>query len=98
MYQEAILDFNVTIKLRPLDINAYMNKGLALLYLKDYKAARDVYTKVIGLNDHDAEAYLNRGVAFQYDGLSSMACEDWKTSSALGSEKAGSFVEKYCSP
>jgi len=97
-FQDAIMDFTLTIKLLPFDTNPYMNRGLAYLYLKDYQAASDDYSKVIEIDPYNTDAYLKRGVTLQYLENIPAACEDWKKASELGSEKARTYLDKYCSP
>ena len=75
-----------------------MNRALAYMYLKNYKAALDDYSKVLEIDAYNAEAFLKRGVAHQYMEDIPAACEDWKKAEELGSEKARPYMDKYCSP
>jgi Flp pilus assembly protein TadD len=73
-----------------------MNKALAQLYLKQYDEAVLTYTRVIGLQPGNSEAYSRRGVAEQYLGKMTDACSDWARAVELGSEKANSYISKFC--
>jgi tetratricopeptide (TPR) repeat protein len=84
--------------MQPGDLNPYLNKGLAELYLKNWDLAIQVYSKAIELDSTNSEAFANRGVALQYQGKLKAACEDWNKALTLGSEKVKSYLQKYCSP
>ena len=96
MYDEAILDFGYALQIKPNDINAFLNRALAFLYIKNYPSTLDDYNSIIRLEPGNADALTNRGAAYQYLDQKEKACEDWKNASDLGSVKAKTYLEKYC--
>jgi len=65
-------------------------------HLKRYQDAADTYDIVVEQNPLDAEALANRGVAKLYLNNNTGACEDWYMASDMGSEKAKSYLLKFC--
>ena len=57
----AIKDFDETLKLDEKYVGANYNRGCAKYMLKDYTGAIKDYDKAIALNPKDASSYFNRG-------------------------------------
>lgn len=60
--KEAIIDFNMAIKLNPEFFEAYYNRGSAKFRIQDYKGAIEDFDKTISINPKFLQAYYNRGV------------------------------------
>ncbi|KJV76999.1 tetratricopeptide repeat family protein [Orientia tsutsugamushi str. UT76] len=61
-YQEAIENFDLTIKYNSNCAEAYYNKGICLLELGQYQEAIESYNLAIKYNPNYAKAYNNKGV------------------------------------
>nr|WP_231933149.1 tetratricopeptide repeat protein [Geminocystis sp. NIES-3708] len=70
--EEAIADYNESIKLAPTAPDPYLNRGTAYEGLGEYEQAIADYEKVLTLDPEDAMAYNNIGNA-------KAGLNDWKT-------------------
>jgi tetratricopeptide (TPR) repeat protein len=95
-FDDAIADFQIALSINPEDSSTTRNLALAFLYVKNYQAALNLYSKILENEPEDAEVLANRGVAKNYLGDKAGACTDWKSASELGSEKAKSYLRKFC--
>ena len=77
-YMLSIQYFNQAIKAKPYLSDPYFFRGLAKLYLEDYKGAEEDCTLAIERNKFKTESYKVRGFARQYLGKDSLAIEDYK--------------------
>lgn len=63
-YDEAVSDYNTAIDLDPDLGAAFLNKGAAEIYLRDYSAALASLDRAIELDSHDLfAAHYNRAIA-----------------------------------
>lgn len=76
-YMLSIQYFNQAIKAKPYLSDPYFFRGLAKLYLEDYKGAEEDCTLAIERNKFKTESYKVRGFARQYLGKDSLAVEDY---------------------
>lgn len=76
-YMLSIQYFNQAIKAKPYLSDPYFFRGLAKLYLEDYKGAEEDCTLAIERNKYKTESYKVRGFARQYLGKDSLAIEDY---------------------
>lgn len=76
-YMLSIQYFNQAIKAKPYLSDPYFYRGLAKLYLEDYKGAEEDCTLAIERNKYKTESYKVRGFARQYLGKDSLAIEDY---------------------
>ena len=76
-YMLSIQYFNQAIKAKPYLSDPYFFRGLAKLYLEDYKGAEEDCTLAIERNKFKTESYKVRGFARQYLGKDSLAIEDY---------------------
>jgi tetratricopeptide (TPR) repeat protein len=63
-YDQAIIDFTQTIRLRPDMPEAYMNRGNSYAYRKQYKQAIVDFNQAIKIKPDYADAYYNRALAY----------------------------------
>ncbi len=76
-YMLSIQYFNQAIKAKPYLADPYFFRGLAKLYLEDYKGAEEDCSLALERNKFKIEAYKVRGFARQNLGLDSLAIEDY---------------------
>lgn len=76
-YMLSIQYFNQAIKAKPYLADPYFYRGLAKLYLEDYKGAESDCTLAIERNKFRTEAYKVRGFARQALGKDSLAIADY---------------------
>ncbi|MDE5806828.1 MAG: tetratricopeptide repeat protein [Muribaculaceae bacterium] len=76
-YMLSIQYFNQAIKAKPYLSDPYFFRGLAKLYLEDYKGAEEDCSLAIERNKYKTESYKVRGFARQYLGKDSLAVEDY---------------------
>jgi tetratricopeptide (TPR) repeat protein len=72
----AIEAYTEAIALKPEEIMAYANRGIAYIELHMHDEAIDDYNAVIAMNPDDSEAYNNRGWAYLHKGLFDPAIRD----------------------
>jgi len=60
-YADAIQDFNKAIELRPKFDVAYLDRGYAKNFFRDYEGAMADFTKAIEISPTYANAYTSRG-------------------------------------
>lgn len=76
-YMLSIQYFNQAIKAKPYLSEPYFFRGLAKLYLEDYRGAEEDCTLALERNKFRTEAYKVRGFARQQMGLDSLAIADF---------------------
>jgi tetratricopeptide (TPR) repeat protein len=59
--EEALSDFETSIKLDPSRWHAYHNRGVSFGVMGDYESAMGDFNRVLQLNPKSAKAYYNRG-------------------------------------
>ena len=62
-YDDAIVDYDMAIQLKPDYAIAYISRGNAKFYLGQYAAATTDFDNAIQLKPDDADAYVARGTA-----------------------------------
>jgi Flp pilus assembly protein TadD/uncharacterized protein YegP (UPF0339 family) len=67
-YNDAIRCFNRVIEIDPLDQNAWINRGVALLSKGDNKESIKSLEKALEINPKNYYAYLNIGICFLRSG------------------------------
>ena len=90
-FEEAVRDFNETIKLAP-SIDAYCNRGNSYLLLGKAKSALNDYNEALRIDSDDADLYYNRAVVYLLIGNKTDADRDLKKASDLGHEKARKYL------
>lgn len=63
-YEDAIIDFNKAVDLKPDYTEVYLRRGILFKELKRYQEAINDYNKAIQLKPDLADAYNNRGIIF----------------------------------
>ena len=92
-YNEAIKDFNTSLKIMP-NQKAYADRGVAYSLLSQHKRAIEDYTKSLEFNSNDSEVYYYRGISHEAMGNKRETCTDLKRSSELGYAKAYDVLKK----
>ena len=63
-YQEALIDYDLAIKLNSLDASIYNQRGNVYFALKEYRKAIADYDRAIMFNSQEAFFYLNRSFTY----------------------------------
>ena len=79
-YDEAIAEYNLSIKLNPNYTNSYLNLGYVYYQKKQYDLAITNYTKAIELAPQDYKAYTGRGASYQMTKQYKQAVADYDKS------------------
>ncbi|MEL7112062.1 MAG: tetratricopeptide repeat protein [Pseudomonadota bacterium] len=83
-YEQALSDYTDAIKLQPELGAAYLNKGAAMIYQKDFQGAIAPLDRAIDLESADLfAAYYNRAIARENTGDVAGAYADFQKSLAL---------------
>jgi tetratricopeptide (TPR) repeat protein len=77
-YQDSVKIYTSAIKLDSQNIDAYIERGNAHSYLKNYQAAIADYTKAIGISSKSAVAHINRAVVNCTLGNKQNAIQDYQ--------------------
>ena len=93
-YKDAITDYDIAIRLKPDNANAYNNRGVAKYNLGQYFAAIADYDTVIRLNPDDDYAYNNRGLAKSDLGQYFAAIADYDTAIRLKPDYATAYYNR----
>ena len=93
LFEAAILDYDVAIKLKPDYVEAYHNRGVAKFFRHQHLAAIADYDTAIKLKPTHADVYNSRGVAKAFFGQHADAIVDFDTAIKLNPD----FVEAYYS-
>ena len=64
--EEALISFDRTVARAPDDVNAWINKGLALFALRRYDDALEAYERALALDPENARASYQKGVLLNY--------------------------------
>jgi tetratricopeptide (TPR) repeat protein len=94
-FKKAIKDYKKAIKIDPVNINAYINRGNAYFAKQSYPQAIADYTRAIKIDPQYSLAYLSRGIAhlqFQYGRKFSKAIEDFSKVLDLDGPDAGTYL------
>jgi len=62
LYQNALDEFTIAIRIDPGNINAYRKKGLIHFGFKQYNEAEKLFIKAISLDPNDVQSYINLGM------------------------------------
>ena len=76
-YHEAIAEFDQAIALKPGFPNAYYNRGICYMSLKDYGRAIADFSRAIERKPDYADAYNNRGTCYRCQGDDPQAISDY---------------------
>ena len=92
--ENAIEQYNKTIRLNPNAAAAYNNRGVAKNSLGEHKDAITDYNEVLRLNPKDAEAYNNRGNAKRDLGEYKDAITDYNQAIRLNPDFAEAYTNR----
>ena len=76
-YQQAIEDFNITIRSNPKSSSGYMNRGNCYADLGDYTSALKDYNQALALDPKASISWYNRGVAYNKTKQPQLAVADY---------------------
>jgi tetratricopeptide (TPR) repeat protein len=93
-YENALIDYDRAIELRPEYPEAYLLRGQVYDFLDEHEEAIADYTKAIELKPGFANAYAHRGFALEALGESRQAIEDWKVAADMGDERAAGILRR----
>ena len=93
-YQEAINDYNQTIKLDSKYVGAFVNRARAYLGLMQYQKAIADYNQAIELNSKCIEAYVNRAIAYSELKRYQAAIDSCNQAIKLDSKCVGAYVNR----
>jgi len=96
-YQEAAGVFGEAVSKAPEKAGAYLNRGIAYIYLERYERAIVDLTKAIEKDEGLAIAYANRGIAYDHLEKPEEALSDYKVALALDPNKVKGpgFMERF---
>jgi tetratricopeptide (TPR) repeat protein len=94
LYEEALPDFDQTIKLAPDYKKGYLNRGTTRKRLTDYEGALADYSYAIKLDINYADAYYNRGLVYEMFSKIDSACIDFNKAKEIGMTSAQKKVDK----
>lgn len=86
-YEEAIVDFNESIRLKPSDAEVYNIRGFTKIKLGQIESALIDFDQAISLDPTLAEAYHTRGEAQTLLGRTEEAKADFQKALELAEEK-----------
>ena len=93
-YEEAIKAYGRAIALDPRFADAYYNRGVAKIRLKEFREAIEDFDRAIELNPDDVHCYLNRGVARNHLRQFQEAIEDFDEAIELDRSHAYAYVNR----
>jgi len=76
---DALVQFDHALSIKPNDILALCNKGQALYAVKKYNEAVDLYLKAIQIDPKSQTAHYWLGVSFADAGIYKEAISEWQT-------------------
>jgi tetratricopeptide (TPR) repeat protein len=65
-FKNAIQAYNKAIYFNPDNIDAFFNKGLALIDIKEYNESIQAFDDFTNKSKNDSQAWYNKGVAYHY--------------------------------
>ena len=95
-FKKAIKDYKKAIKIDPVNINAYINRGNAYFAKQSYPQAIADYTRAIKIDPQYSSAYLSRGIAHLHSILNgrkiSKVIKDFSKVLDLDGPDAGTYL------
>ena len=83
-YQQAIDEFDQTIRLDSNNAKAYYNRGLVHAHLGKSQQALEDFNQTIRLDPNNGAVYFSRGHVYYDLGKKDRACDDWRKACDLG--------------
>ena len=84
--KEAIVDYNIALKLDPSYAEVHYEKGYALFLLDQLDESIKSFDKAIALKENYSEAWFNRGSIKCIKGDTKGAKADWDRARELGAQ------------
>lgn len=96
LFDEAINDFTMAIKLNPRYAEAFNFRGVSYGNKGLNQQATADFLRAISIDPDYADAYKNLGVSFLLQGMTPKACESFHKARELGSREATQLIVTYC--
>lgn len=96
LYENALADFNKTVKLAPTFAIAYYNRAFVHAKLRRMQDAIKDYDWAIKIDSDFAAAYFNQGLMLLYLKDTAGACSAFSKAGEKGEERAYNLIKKYC--
>jgi tetratricopeptide (TPR) repeat protein len=93
-YEQALRDYDETLKLTPGLPEAQMNKGMVYWHKGDYAGAIRLFSEAIKLDPAFVEALTNRGAAFRKRGDNESAIADYSKAIEINPNDAMTFYNR----
>jgi len=93
-YDEAIEDYDETIRINPESAEAYYNRGTTKDMLGRHEEALEDYNEAIRINSQFAEAYYNRGTTKDVLGRHEEAIEDYNEATRVNPQFAQAYYNR----
>ena len=91
-FEDAILDYQNVIFLKPDHLNSYINLGLLLYKKNRYIESIEIYNKALAINDKESVIYNNLGLVYLEIGSYSEAISNFEKALCLNSNLAESYL------
>jgi tetratricopeptide (TPR) repeat protein len=93
-YEKAIMDFTQAILEDNNNFIAYYKRGLAYLYINQFKLSVDDFSKAIELDSTSADSYNNRGLGYSYLGDLASAVKDFDKAIKIDSKFSQALINR----
>lgn len=93
-YQNALSDFNLSVKINPNYPRAYYNRGVANLDVGKTKEALLDFSKAIELNFKNSSVWFNRGLCYSELNMNDKAISDYSESLKIMPNQADVYVNR----
>lgn len=95
MFQQALADIDLAIRLSPQDVDYYAEKGSLLLRIGQYDEAIAVADRCLLIDEEYSDAYLIKGVAEIMSGKKKIGLATLAKAQAMGNPQAETLINKY---
>ncbi|MVM32332.1 tetratricopeptide repeat protein [Spirosoma sp. HMF4905] len=95
-FDDALVELNALLKINPQHKEAYLSRGIAFLFKKQYQSAIADFDRALALDAGYIVAYHNRGKAKKALGDKAGCCQDWHKCYALGMESIEPDLKTVC--
>lgn len=93
-YDDAVEYYSKIIEKNPKNIDAFFNRGIANMFMKNAKAAIDDFDRTIELDPKSADAYNNRGFVNEEIGYKLKAIADYDMAIKLNPKLVNAYINR----